>query len=123
MARVMVAMGNKSSRDNARRVPPSGPTWPRTGVYGGGLRPFGYRPDPDAPKYHKTLLVVPAEAAEIRAAAAAILAGTSQKAIARDLRDRDVPTVTGCRWTAETLHDVIIKPAARRRWCSPPGSR
>src|SRR5438552_5290724 len=92
MARVMVAMGNKSSRDNSRRVSAKRGDLAGAGWYGGGRRPFGYRPDPDSVKYHKTLLLVPAEAAEIRQAAAAVMAGTSQKAIARDLRERDVPT-------------------------------
>jgi hypothetical protein len=81
------------------------------GWYGGGRRPFGYRPDPDAPKYAKTLLLVPAEAAEIRNAATAVLAGTSLKAVARDWRERGVPSVTGAKWTAATVRDVLVKPA------------
>jgi hypothetical protein len=64
-------------------------------------RPFGYRPDPDAPKYAKILQIVPEEAADPRKAAAAVLAGMSLRALARDLRDRKVPTVTGPRRTPE----------------------
>jgi DNA invertase Pin-like site-specific DNA recombinase len=80
--------------------------------YGGGIRPYGYRPDPDAPEHHKTLIIVPAEAAVIRQAAGDILERQiSLKAVARDLRDRDVPTVTGAAWSARTLRDVLIKPA------------
>jgi site-specific DNA recombinase len=111
MARIMVAMGNKSSRDNARRVAAKRGDLAGAGWYGGGRRPFGYRPDPDAPKYAKTLLLVPAEAAEIRQAAAAVLAGTSLKAVARDWRERGVPSVTGAKWTAATVRDVLVKPA------------
>jgi site-specific DNA recombinase len=111
MARIMVAMGNKSSRDNARRVAAKRGDLAGAGAYGGGRRPFGYRPDPDAPKYHKTLLVVPAEAGEIGRAADAVMAGTSLKAVARDWRERHVPTVTGAQWSAETLRDVLMKPA------------
>jgi site-specific DNA recombinase len=66
-ARVMVAFANKSSRDNRRRVSAKRADLAEAGSYGGGRRPFGYRPDPDAPKYRKTLIQVPAEAAEIRA--------------------------------------------------------
>ena len=36
---------------------------------------------------------------------------SSLKAIARDLRERNVPTVTGTAWSAKTLRDVLIKPA------------
>ena len=81
------------------------------GWYGGGRRPFGYRPDPDSVKYQRTLLLVPAEAAEIRNAATAVLAGTSLKAIARDWRERGIPSVTGAKWAPETVRDVLAKPA------------
>jgi hypothetical protein len=37
--------------------------------------------------------------------------GISLKALARDLRERRVPTVTGTAWTASTLRDVLSKPA------------
>jgi site-specific DNA recombinase len=111
MARVMVTMGNKSSRDTSRRVAVWRETGAAAGAYGGGLRPYGYRPDPDAPKYRKTLLVVPAEAAEIEAAAEAILGGQSVRSLARSLRERSVPTVSGAKWTAETLRNVLCKPA------------
>ena len=114
MARIMVAMGNKSSRDTARRVSAKRGDLAAAGSYGGGRRPYGYRPDPDAPKYARTLLVVPAEAAEIARAAAAVMAsrdGMVIKSLAASLRERDVPTVTGAPWTASTLRDVLCKPA------------
>ena len=41
--------------------------------YQGGRRPFGYRPDPDAPQHRKTLVIVEAEAEVIQQAAADIL--------------------------------------------------
>jgi site-specific DNA recombinase len=111
MARIMVTMANKASRDNARRVSAKRADLAGAGAYGGGRRPFGFRPDPDAPRYAKTLIQVPAEAAEIRAAADAVMAGTSLKAVARDLRARKVPTVKGGPWSAETLRDCLLKPA------------
>ncbi len=118
MARTMVMVANKESRDKARRVGEQRQRTAEGGAYGGGRRPFGYRPDPDAPKYHKTLIIVPAEAAVIREAARAVLArdgdpkaGDSLKGIARGLRERGVLTVTGAAWTAETLRDVLLKPA------------
>jgi site-specific DNA recombinase len=118
MARMMVAVGNKESRDKVRRVAEQRQRTAENGAYHGGPRPFGYRHDPDAPKYHKTLIVVEPEAAEIRAAAVAVLAragdpdaGDSLRGIARSLRDRGVPTVTGAKWSAELLREVLRKPA------------
>jgi DNA invertase Pin-like site-specific DNA recombinase len=111
-ARIMAATANKASADTARRVRDKkeqlcGQSWQ------GGRRPFGYRHDPDAPKYHKRLILDDTEAAIIRQAAADILdRDVSLKAIARDLRARGVPTVSGCAWTASTLKDVLVKPMA-----------
>jgi DNA invertase Pin-like site-specific DNA recombinase len=80
--------------------------------YQGGIRPYGYQHDPDAPEHHKTLVIVPAEAEVIRQAATSILdLGISLKAVARDLRDRQVLTVTGTAWSAKTLREVLVKPA------------
>jgi len=109
-ARIMAATANKASADTARRVRDKkeqlcGQSWQ------GGRRPFGYRHDPDAAKYHKRLILDDAEAAVIQQAAADVLdRGISLRAIARDLRDRGVPTVSGCAWTASTLKDVLVKP-------------
>ena len=111
MARMMVAVANKDSRDKARRVAAKRADLAADGSYGGGLRPFGYRPDPAAPKYHKRLLIVPAEEAEIIKAADAVMARVSLAAIARDWRERDVPSVTGAKWTPATLRGVLVKPA------------
>lgn len=116
MARVMVTMASKSSADTARRVGDGRERSALAGSYGGGRRPFGYAADLDAPKGHKTLIIVPAEADIIRRAAAAILAeqGDDRKSLAflaRSLRAGDVPTVTGAGWSAQTLRDVMVKPA------------
>ena len=111
MARVMVTMAAKSSADTSRRVADSRERLAGQS-YQGGRRPFGYRPDPDAPAGAKTLLADEAEAGVIRQAAADILdRGISLKAIARGLREAGMPTVTGTAWTASTLRDVLSKPA------------
>ena len=102
----------KYSADIAAKVRKGRRRWAGTS-YAGGRRPYGYRPDPDAPQHRKTLLVVDAEADVIRAAASDILDrdGISLKAIARKLREDRVPTVTGAAWSAKTLREVLIKPA------------
>ena len=119
IARIMAATANKSSADTARRVADARQRHAGRS-YGGGKRPFGYRHDPDAEQYHKTLLIVDDEAAVIRQAAGDILdRGISLKAIARGLRlgtylkdpDRAVPTMSGAAWTTGTLRDVLLKPA------------
>jgi site-specific DNA recombinase len=54
----------------------------------------------------------PDEAAVIRQAATDILdRRISLKAVARDLRDRGEPTVTGTAWSAKTLRDILLKAA------------
>jgi site-specific DNA recombinase len=103
MARVMVAMGNKSSRDTARRVSRARQRQAEEGrPRHGGKRPFGYEPD--------GLVVNPSEEAEIIKAADAILAGVSLRQITADLRRRGVPTVTGVPWTTAALRDVLLRP-------------
>src|SRR5204862_6165728 len=110
-ARIMVTMANKSSRDTARRVAAARERLAGQS-YGGGCRPYGYRHDPDAEQYRRTLIIVPAEEKVIRQAADDILdRGISLKAIARDLREQRERTVTGAPWSAETLREALIKPA------------
>ncbi len=116
MARVLTAMGAKSSADTARRVADGRQRSAEAGSYAGGRRPFGFRPDPDAPKGRRTLVIVPAEAEIIRRAAAAVLAETagdrkSLAHMARELREAGTPTVTGAAWTPATLKDILCKPA------------
>ena len=111
MARMMVTMANKSSRDTARRVADAKQRLAGQS-FAGGVRRFGYRHDPDAPEYRKTLIVVEDEAAVIRQAAADILdRGISVTAVAKGLRARGVPTAGGgYGWTATSVKAALIKP-------------
>lgn len=72
------------------------------GKYRGGPRPYGYEAD--------GLTVRDDEAAVIREATAAVLAGRTLAAVARDLIDRDVLTSRGKPWTYQRLRDVLIRP-------------
>ena len=122
MARVMVAMAWKSSRDTSRRVAAARLRRAEAGQNGGGRRPFGFRPDGLG-----GLVVDESEAAVIREAADAVLRAprshrersdpklarddsVTLKALARDLRERGVPTVTGARWTPDTLGAILVRP-------------
>jgi DNA invertase Pin-like site-specific DNA recombinase len=103
MARVMVAMGNKSSRDTARRVSRARLRQAEAGhPRHGGLRPFGYEPG--------GLILREIEAAEIERASEAILAGVSLRQVTADLRRRAVSTVTGVPWTSEALKEILLRP-------------
>lgn len=114
MARVMVTMAAKASADTSRRVADGRERTAGSGSYGGGRRPYGFRADPDAPKYGKRLIIVPSEAEVIRNAARSLLASedpASLRFLARQLREDRVPTVTGVPWSAVLLRDVLRKPA------------
>lgn len=99
MARVMVAMANKSSRDTGRRVSAARRRKALAGEFGGGVRPFGFEPD--------GVTIRPSEAAEIAKWADAILAGVSLRQVLLDIRARGVPTVTGAPWSSRTVRDIL----------------
>lgn len=73
-----------------------------------GRRAFGYSPD--------GMAVVESEAAEVRRAADAILAGGSIRSVAADLRERGVTTTTGGTWQPTEVRRLLGNPryAAQR---------
>lgn len=108
MARVMVAVANKSSRDTARRVRRKHEELAEQGKYhGGGLRCYGYADDRHT--------VIEAEAKVVREIARRILDGHSSRAIAQDLTKRGVPTKLGSKradgelkgWSNRSVHSVV----------------
>jgi site-specific DNA recombinase len=102
MARVMVAMANKSSRDTARRVRDSARDRAIAGGNHGGRRSFGYTLD--------GLHLVPTEAQEIARMVDELLRGTPLGALARDLNNREVPTVIGGPWTPGSIRGMVQRP-------------
>jgi site-specific DNA recombinase len=110
MARMMVTMANKQSRDTARRVRYGRErNWGAS--YQGGRRPFGYVPDSDTEHLHRKLLIVPYEAELIRKWADQILnRGVSLKAILREIRQNGIPSASGGKWNGRTLKQVLTKP-------------
>ena len=90
-ARNLATTAAKASADTARRVA-AGRTLRAGKSYGGGIRPYGYRPDPDTRGYRRNLIMVEAEAAVVRRPPPTSCArALSLKAVARELRE------TGCR--------------------------
>jgi site-specific DNA recombinase len=102
MARVMVAVANKESRDKSRRVSAARERQAQAGEYGGGRRPYGFDED--------GVSIRPDECAVITDAAERLVQGASLRSLALDLRTRKVPTVTGAAWSAETLRDILLRP-------------
>jgi site-specific DNA recombinase len=103
MARVLVAVANKSSRDTARRVARARLRQAVNGQYGGGKRRYGFEPD--------GVTIREDEAAEIRRATEALLAGVSLRQVTASLRDRRVPTATGkAPWDTQTVRDILLRP-------------
>lgn len=121
MARVMVAIANKSSRDTARRVTRKHEALAAEGKPpGGGYRGYGFTAAGHEP--------IEEEAEILREIAARILGdwdgwtpeqrarvdpelGESLISIAADLRRRNVPTVTGALWADRSVRSVISKPS------------
>jgi site-specific DNA recombinase len=120
MARVMVAIANKSSRDTARRLKSTQETMAEDGIPSGGRRPYGYQgPIKDA--RGKTLnsqdvyvKIVDHEADVIKWMAARILDENdpwSLSRIARDLTARQVPTASGLTtWSARSVSTILTGP-------------
>lgn len=103
MARVMVAMANKASRDTARRVRRKHEELAAAGKWaGGGIRPYGYKPN--------RIEIDEVEAGVLRDAATRILAGDPLYAIVQDLNAAGVPTVRGGQWTDRALKAALTKP-------------
>jgi site-specific DNA recombinase len=102
MARVMVAVGNKASRDTARRVSGSHRRRAAEGRYRGGRRRYGWEADGVTPR--------PDEQEVVRWAAESVLAGVSLRYLVRDLAGRGVPTVSSADWSTSTLRDILLRP-------------
>jgi len=102
MARIMVAMANKASRDTSRRVARAHRRVAEEGRPNGGKRMFGFE--------RNGIDIRPDEAVEILQASQRVLEGVSIREIAMDLRQRDVPTVQGGPWTAATVRHMLGRP-------------
>lgn len=102
VAKIGADVAEHESEHKAERVK----AWHRqraeAGLHNGGRRPFGYCKD--------RVTVDEAEAEIIREGARRILAGEQRTAIVRDWNARGVPTVTGTKWSATMLRQVLAGP-------------
>ncbi len=72
------------------------------GTWAGGSRPYGYAAD------GRTVIEV--EAAEIRRAADAVIAGVSLRSITKDMNARGLATSTGRPWRQDRVREVLLRP-------------
>ena len=121
MARVLVAMANKSSADTARRVARAAKQQAIEGGWHGGRPPFGYRAE------GSNLYVIPEQAELVREAATRILAGETVYRILMDWNARGIKTNDGGLWTDRSLKIVLracsIKGVREYRPLQPDGTR
>lgn len=103
MARVMVAIANKSSRDSSRRIKRKHDELAEQGRYaGGGARRFGFERD--------GVTHNPREAEAIRWAAERVLDGRTVSSLAVEMDERGVHPVKAARWSSRSLTDILRSP-------------
>ncbi len=98
-ARIMGAVAKKESDDKRRRIQRKHQELAEAGLPKGGPRGYGYEAD--------GLRVKPSEARVIRDASKRVIAGQSLYSIVQRLNEKEVPTVRGSVWTAQTLKTVL----------------
>ncbi|MEV5689914.1 recombinase family protein [Micromonospora globbae] len=101
IARTLAAQDAGEAEDIAERVQRQKVQAATDGRWLGGRRPFGYEAD--------GVTVRESEAAVIREATDAILAGTSLRSFAAQLNARQVVTSTGRPWTPTELRKVLLR--------------
>lgn len=102
MARVGVAMANKSSRDTSRRVKDAARDRAMRGLNHGGRRCFGFTVN--------GMETIPDEARELVTVFDKFVNATPLGELVRDLNKRGVKTVTGAAWAPGTLRDLMLRP-------------
>lgn len=117
MARVMVAVANKASRDTSRRVARRAQQRAEQGRWHGGWAPLGYEFDRDAAGRVVGLVEHPERAELVREAARRVLQGDTLYAIVKDFNARGFKTAPsasapqGKRWSPGTLKRALLSPA------------
>lgn len=121
MARVLVAMANKSSADTARRVARAAKQQAIEGAWHGGRVPFGYRAE------NGVLVIDPVTGPLVVEAFQRVLAGDSLYRIRKDWNERGIRTTHECAWSDRTLKLMLRNPSNKGvreyRPVMPDGSR
>lgn len=121
MARVLVAMANKSSADTARSVARAAKQQAVEGAWHGGRVPFGYRTE------NGVMIVDPVTGPRVIEAYQRVLAGDSLYPIRKDWTERGSLTTHGRAWSDRTLKLMLRNPSNKGireyRPVMPDGSR
>jgi DNA invertase Pin-like site-specific DNA recombinase len=92
-----------------------------------GRTPYGYRREYGLNDENKRVLLRqvadPAEAKVVRSIFDGVQRGESLRAIAADLNERKVPTVTGTAWTPQRLRDIALAPVYAGKRQHVPGAK
>lgn len=112
MARMMVAVGNKSSRDTQRRVRAGRERKALNGEFGGGPRPYGFDTDGVTKRPDECAVIAKASRRVLQIDGRKNRYGklTSLRLLAAELREQGVPTATGAPWSPSTLRDILVRP-------------
>jgi DNA invertase Pin-like site-specific DNA recombinase len=102
VARILAANDCAESERTGERVARAARQRAENGKPHGGSRRFGYQAD--------GVTVVPAEAELVRELTRRVVALESCRGLARDLRDRGVPTGRGGVWCARVVKEIVIRP-------------
>jgi DNA invertase Pin-like site-specific DNA recombinase len=103
LARTLGTLARYESEHRGERVAAAALQRAQSGGHSGGPRPFGYEPD--------GVTVREAEAAAVRAAAEAVLAGASLRSVARDLNKRGLTTsMRGKPWDPHAVRALLLRP-------------
>lgn len=102
MARVLVAMANKSSADTARRVARERLQRAQEGRALPSTRPFGWKAD--------RVTIEPVEAALLKDVIRWFTAGESWTSVTTKVMQSGVPAVEGGKWYLATLKNMILSP-------------
>jgi site-specific DNA recombinase len=105
VARTLGAWARYESEHKAERIVRKKLELATDGKFSGGPVPFGWTLDGS-----RLPQTVPADAAEIRRAVTATLAGASIGSIVRDLNGRGVPTRRGGKWTSTAVRNMLLRP-------------
>ncbi|WP_158883942.1 recombinase family protein [Amycolatopsis anabasis] len=109
IARFMVTSGNKASRDTAQRVADARERQAVNGLFGGGVRRFGF--EPDGITHRPTETEVIAEYSErVVQLAASTDDELSLRMLAAELREQGVLTATGKPMRAAILREYLLRP-------------
>lgn len=104
IARTLGAWARYESEHKSDRITRKKLQLAQDGAFSGGPVPYGWEMTADGP------VIVPEDAAEIRSAVNAIIAGASIGSVVKDLNTRNIPTRRGQKWTSTAVRNLVMRP-------------